>query len=56
MCRNSMGIEVYAFGIRTREPEKYYGEDNFVYVKDGSKIDREVISRFSSIIVNGRIC
>ena len=52
-CRKSLGQEIYAFGLGTRDPEQYYGKDNFVYLRDGNSLDREFIGRFSSIVMKG---
>ena len=52
-CRRTMGMEVYAFGIGTRLPGKYYGEDNFVYLPDSKTLGPAFMKRFASIVLNG---
>lgn len=47
------GMEIYAFGISTKDPQKYYGESNFVYVKDASNINEQFIRRLEEIVVEG---
>ena len=48
------GMEIYAFGIGTEMPKKYYGEDNFVYIKRGDNaMNTEFIKRLGKIIIDG---
>ena len=55
LCRKKLGVEVYAFGIGTKEPERYYGKENFVYLRNGKELDHGFIGRFSNIIINRKM-
>lgn len=54
LCRNN-GVEVYAFGIGTKEPSKFYGEDNFVYLKSVDEMTNAFFHKTAEIITMGRI-
>jgi cobalamin biosynthesis protein CobT len=51
-CRNQ-GIEVYAFGIETDLPKRFYGKDNFVYVPEVEKLGQDFFGRLKEIMLNG---
>ena len=53
LCRNN-GVEVYAFGIGTKEPSKFYGEDNFVYLKSVDEMTNAFFHKTAEIITMGR--
>ena len=53
-CRNN-GTEVYAFGIGTKKPEPFYGNENFIYIEDVSKMTATFFRQFAEIISNGRM-
>ena len=53
LCRNN-GVEVYAFGIGTMEPSKFYGEDNFVYLKSVDEMTSAFFHKTAEIITMGR--
>lgn len=52
-CRNN-GVEVYAFGVGTDEPSKFYGEDNFVYLKSVGEMTNAFFHKTAEIIARGR--
>lgn len=47
------GVEVYGFGIATKDPEKYYGSENFVYLPAG-ELDVAFARNFVGIVSEGR--
>jgi hypothetical protein len=49
-CRKN-GVEVYGFGIKTRDPERFYGKDYFIYLDD---IDTDFTKAVVEIITGGR--
>ena len=51
-CRAN-GTEVYAFGIGTREPEQFYGTDNFVYIASTNEIGGQFFRSLSDILIEG---
>ena len=53
LCRNN-GVEVYAFGIGTEAPSKFYGEDNFVYLKSVDEMTNAFFRKTAEIITMGR--
>ena len=53
LCRNN-GVEVYAFGIGTEAPSKFYGEDNFVYLKSVDEMTNAFFRKTAEIITRGR--
>ena len=53
LCRRN-GVEVYAFGIGTSEPEKFYGKENFVYLPSVRELTGAFFRRTSEIITMGR--
>ena len=53
LCRNN-GVEVYAFGIGTMEPSKFYGDDNFVYLKSVDEMTSAFFHKTAEIITMGR--
>ena len=53
MCRQN-GAEVYAFGIGTDEPEKFYGKENFVYIENSNEINGAFFRRVSEILAGKR--
>ena len=53
LCRNN-GAEVYAFGIGTMEPSKFYGDDNFVYLKSVDEMTSAFFHKTAEIITMGR--
>lgn len=53
LCRNN-GVEVYAFGIGTMEPSKFYGDDNFVYLKSVDEMTNAFFHKTAEIITMGR--
>lgn len=53
LCRNN-GVEVYAFGIGTEAPSKFYGEDNFVYLKSVDEMTNAFFHKTAEIITMGR--
>ena len=53
-CRKN-GCEVYAFGIGTDEPEKYYGKDSFIYLPSINDLNGQFFRKLSNIIINGRM-
>ena len=48
------GVEVYAFGIQTREPEKFYGSDNFIYIDRVDKLSEAFFRKLAEVITFGR--
>ena len=46
----SNGTEIYAFGIGTSEPRKYYGADNFVYLESCRELGPVFFNRFKEIV------
>lgn len=44
------GTEVYGFGIGTNEPQKFYGNENFLYLKNISELGPQFFRRFREII------
>lgn len=44
------GTEVYGFGIGTEEPKKFYGEDNFLYLRNVSELGTAFFRRFREIV------
>lgn len=44
------GVEVYAFGVGTKEPEKFYGKENFVEISDVSKLGSTFFAQFRNIL------
>ena len=42
--------EVYAFGINTKSPEIYYGEENFVYIEDVSNLGVNFFKKLQEVI------
>jgi cobalamin biosynthesis protein CobT len=46
------GIEVYGFGIATKAPQAFYGEENFIYLPD-SEIGVEFAKSFVNIVGGG---
>ena len=53
-CRKN-GCEVYGFGIGTNEPEKFYGEDYFIYLPSINDLNGQFFRQFSTIITQGKI-
>ena len=53
LCRSN-GVEVYAFGIGTEAPSKFYGEDNFVYLKSVDEMTNAFFRKTAEIITMGR--
>ena len=51
-CRAN-GTEVYAFGIGTREPEQFYGTENFVYIASTDEIGGQFFRSLSDILIEG---
>lgn len=49
------GMEVYAFEIGTREPERFYGKEHTVYVENASKMDSEFIRKLAQIVGDGKL-
>ena len=50
-CRKD-GIEVYSFGINTTEPAKFYGKENFIYLK-GNEMGQTFYRTLANIITKG---
>jgi len=48
------GVEVYAFGIGTSKPAKYYGKDHFVQLPVGAELGQQFASEFAAIVSGGR--
>lgn len=48
------GVEVYAIGIDTTEPGKYYGRKNFIEVDSGKLLSPETIRVFTDTIMQGK--
>ena len=48
------GVEVYAFGIGTTAPARYYGEENFVCLPTGEELGPKFAAEFVSIVSGGR--
>ena len=44
------GTEVYGFGIGTNEPQKFYGKENFLYLKNISELGTAFFRRFREIV------
>lgn len=44
------GTEVYGFGIGTVEPQKFYGAENFLYLKSVSELGTSFFRRFREIV------
>ena len=53
--RKVLGVEIYAFGIRTNEPKQFYGDDNFLYIEDTNKMDGQFMRSFANIITKGNL-
>ena len=53
-CRKN-GTEVYAFGIGTDEPGKFYGKDNFIYIENVKNLSENFIRQFSEVITKGKM-
>ena len=53
-CRKNK-TEVYAFGIGTRTPKSFYGENNFVYIGSSKEINSAFFKQLSNIIINGNM-
>ena len=51
-CRGN-GTEVYAFGIGTHDPERFYGEKNFVYIPNTDEIGGQFFRTLSNILIDG---
>jgi cobalamin biosynthesis protein CobT len=51
-CRNN-GAEVYAFGIATKSPRIFYGEENFVFLPSIKDMNGHFFRQLSNIIVQG---
>jgi cobalamin biosynthesis protein CobT len=52
-CRKD-GIEVYGFGINTREPQQFYGKDNFIHL-EGNKMGQAFYKTMADIITKGAV-
>ena len=48
-CRKN-GAEIYAFGIRTEAPEKFYGKDNFIYLESVDEMTNAFFRKTTEII------
>lgn len=48
------GVEVYAFGIGTEEPKRFYGKENFIYLPTGEGLGPKFASEVARIISGGR--
>ena len=48
-CREN-GAEVYGFGMLTSSPKQYYGEENFVYLKDDESFNTDFFGDVARII------
>lgn len=46
----SQGGEVYAFGLGTDSPMEFYGEENFVYIRDVSELGVNFFQKFRKVI------
>ena len=44
------GTEIYGFGIGTNAPERFYGKENFLYLKDISELGTAFFRRFKEIV------
>ncbi len=50
----SQGIEVYGFGIKTKQPKFYYGEENFIYLEDATKMSEIFFKKLAQVIALNR--
>jgi len=57
VCKRSreQGVEVFGFGVGTRAPEQFYGEDFFVYLNSATDMGAEFVRRFADIVTRGRV-
>jgi len=64
MCKNlrrvcersrKMGVEVYAFGLGTKGPEKYYGKENFIYLENLNNMSGQFFREFTEMLTQGRV-
>ena len=53
LCRDN-NVEVYAFGIGTDAPKKFYGKDYFVYLESVDEMTDAFFRKTSEIITYGR--
>jgi cobalamin biosynthesis protein CobT len=49
------GIEVYAFGLGTRQPEAFYGEKHFIHLESIADIGPKFIQEMVNIISQGKL-
>jgi hypothetical protein len=50
------GVEVYGFGLGTREPKRYYGKDFFIYLKDMNEIGScRFFKMFADVLTKGAV-
>ena len=49
------GVEVYAFGIGTDEPEKFYGKDYFIYLESINDMTSVFFKTTADIITKGKM-
>ena len=54
VCRAN-GVEVYGFGIGTKNPMEFYGEECFVEIESADKMHAGFFKRFSEIIIKGNL-
>jgi len=50
-----MGVEVYGVGIGTKNPGKFYGEDNFVYLERSENKGEQFVRAFTQILTKGEV-
>jgi cobalamin biosynthesis protein CobT len=48
------GIEIYGFGLGTKNPEKFYGENNFIFLEKFENIGEEFTKSFAKILTKGK--
>lgn len=48
------GVEVYGFGLGTRSPAQFYGDENFVHVPNTSELGTTLSSEFAKILYESR--
>ena len=53
-CRKE-GIEVYGFGVGTKQPQSFYGKKYFVYLKNAATMGVDFVRKFATVITGGAV-
>jgi cobalamin biosynthesis protein CobT len=50
-----MGVEVFGVGLGTKNPAKFYGEENFVYLERSENKGEQFVRAFTEILTKGEV-